>query len=74
MKKNLKDVLTASMCRFTVGVDINGELVPKISADACEKPCDYCMMASEYLYNQIMELDNVVQQPTEGSHREDREA
>lgn len=68
MKKKLHDVLTASMCKFTVGVDIDGKLAPKISTESCDEPCSFCVMAADYFCSQIMELDDVIQQPTKGLH------
>lgn len=68
MKKNLHEIVTASVCKFTTGVDIDGRLVPKISTESCDEPCGFCLMLADYLCQQIKELADVIEQPTEGLH------
>lgn len=58
MKKNLEDILTASICRFNVKIDIDGQLAPEISPDCCEEPCDYCRMAAKHVCKQIEDYQN----------------
>lgn len=68
MKKNLQEIVTASVCKFTTGVDIDGKLVPKISTESCDDPCDYCLMVADYICSQIKELEDVIEQPAKGVH------
>ncbi len=59
MKKNFRDIVAASVCRFNVEIDEDGELAPSISPDVCEEACGYCRMAAEYICKQIEESDVV---------------
>lgn len=68
MKKNIHEIVTASVCKFSTGVDIDGKLVPRISTESCDEPCDYCLMVADYICSQIKEIDDVIEQPTEKPH------
>jgi hypothetical protein len=60
MKKNIRDIVAASVCRFNVEIDAEvNRLAPTISEDVCEEPCDYCKLAAEYICKQIEESDDV---------------
>ena len=56
MKSDLVDIVTASVCKFNVSIEINGKLVPEVSPEPCETPCDYCRIAAEYICRQIEEV------------------
>lgn len=59
-EKKLK-IISASVCKFNVHIDIDGSLAPEISPKACEEPCGYCQMVSEYICQQLEEgSENVV--------------
>lgn len=53
MKKVLEDIVAASVCKFNVGIDIDGKLEPEISTECCEQLCEYCRMAAQYICEQI---------------------
>ena len=59
MKKNIRDIVAARICRFNVEIDLTGELAPTISPDVCEEVCDYCRLAAEHICKQIEECDVV---------------
>ena len=66
-EKKLK-IISASVCRFNVHIDIDGSLAPEISPEACKETCDYCRMVSEHICRQLEEgSDNVIEQPAQGS-------
>ena len=58
MKKNLEDIVGASICKFNVEIDIDGQLAPNVSTECCETLCDYCRMAAQYICLQIEESEN----------------
>lgn len=58
MKNDLEDIVAASVCKFNVGIDIDGKLEPKISTECCEQMCDYCRMAAQYICEQIEGVKN----------------
>ena len=68
MKKNLQDIIAASVCKFNIGVDIDGKLVPRISTESCEEECSFCRMTAEYICSQIKELEDELEQPAKGIH------
>lgn len=53
MKKNLEDIVAASICKFNVEIDIDGRLAPRISTECCEELCEYCRMAAGYIVEMI---------------------
>ena len=67
MKKNLEDIIAASVCKFNVEIDMDGKLGPRISTECCESPCNYCCEAARYICKQIEESEYVNKQPAEGS-------
>jgi hypothetical protein len=51
-EKKLK-IITAAICGFNVSIDISGQMIPQISTDTCDEPCDYCRKAAEHILEMI---------------------
>ena len=61
MKKNLEDIVAASVCKFNVEIDMEGKLAPRVSTECCESLCDYCREAARYICKQIEDSEDDVQ-------------
>lgn len=61
MKKISRQIVAASVCKFNVEIDEEGDLAPTISGEACKEACDYCRLAAEYICNQIEDSQDVIQ-------------
>lgn len=55
MKKNLEDIIAASICKFNVRIDIDGTLAPDIAEEICAEPCGYCRLAAKHICQQLEE-------------------
>lgn len=61
MKKVSRQIVAASVCKFNVEIDEEGDLAPTISDEVCEEVCDYCRLAAEYICRQIEDNEHVIQ-------------
>ena len=57
MKRDLRDIAAAAICKFNVEIDENNNFVAAISPEECLKTCDYCRLFANFLC-EIMNGDN----------------
>lgn len=48
-------IIREAVCGFNVSIDIDGKMIPQISTEVCDEPCDYCRMAAEHICKQLEE-------------------
>jgi len=53
MAADLKDIISAAICKFNIEIDQNNNFAAAISSDLCEGVCDYCRLFAEYICRQI---------------------
>jgi len=64
MDNNLRDIISAAICKFNIEIDDKNNFAASISPDACPQTCDYCRLFAEYICRQICEDHNDKEQST----------
>lgn len=58
MPQDLRDIISAAICKFNIEIDDKNTFAASISPDACPRTCDYCRLFADYIFKKLCEEEH----------------